>query len=213
MTFSEAVKAYRSILCKAHLNELDNVAAKYAAYQKSLSPTSLKELAEVCVEGNHQHRIHKGAKIRAIGILEKNLPTIFTKTFANFEQLYDYIKNLIGGIDYIGLLTIYDVSLRIGHLFSKPIYPKKFLYLNSGAYLGARKMIGGRNLGHKIPLKNFFSYPQIRSITGFRDLQSLPNSLVEDFLCVMHNYLDVAPKGLIAGRNTTSTYKMIVKYS
>ncbi len=213
MTFSEAVKAYRSILCKAHLNELDNVAAKYAAYQKSPTPMHLNELAKACVEGDHQHRISKAAKLTAIGILEKNLPIILNTNYTDFEQLYDYIKNLIGGIDYIGLLTIYDVSLRIGHLFSKPIYPKKFLYLNSGAYLGAKKMIGGRNLRHKIPFKGFFSYPQIKSIIGVKSLQSLPNSLVEDFLCVMHNYLDVAPKGLIAGRNTTLTYKMIVKYS
>lgn len=210
MTFQEAVECYRCLLCKGLLDELKNVCDAYTQWRNKPTSQNLTEFAKVCVVGAHQHRILNSSKQKAIEVLEKNLPLIITTQFADFEELYDKVKTLIGNIPKIGLLTVYDVTLRIGHILNKPIYPKKYLYLNnSGAMEGATKLLDGRKLQYKELFTNFFSYPEALSVNGINYLQALPNCLVEDFLCVMHKYLDKGSKGLIADRWKTSTYKQI----
>ena len=213
MTFQEAVKCYRCLLCKGILDELDNVSYDYLVWKGNPNPKNLDNLAKTCVIGNHQHRISSKAKGNAMVIIKNNLPIIFKSTFPTFEDLHKFVNGLIGGIHNIGLLTVYDVSLRIGHLFSKPIYPQKILYLNSGAMTGARKLLNGRILKPTELFVDFFSYPEAQSVVGIQDLQALPNCLVEDFLCVMHRYLDAGPRGLITDRDTTTTYQIIKKNS
>ena len=76
MTFSEAVKCYRCLLCKGHLDELDNVMNLYVTYKASPTPATLHDLAKACVIGPHQHRISRSSKSSAIRIIESHLPTI-----------------------------------------------------------------------------------------------------------------------------------------
>lgn len=210
MTFQEAVKCYRCLLCKGILDELDKVSNAYSVWKKSPNAKNLQNLAEVCVLGEHQKRISRVAKATAITEIRKNLLKIFSTPFADFEDLYAFVNSVIGSIDNIGFLTIYDVSLRIGHILNPPIYPKKRLYLNnSGAMTGARKLLNGRILKPTELFVDFFSYPEAQSVVGIQNLQALPNCLVEDFLCVMHRYLDAGPRGLIQDRDTTTTYKKL----
>ena len=214
MTFKDAVECYRCLLCKGHLDELDEVSNAYNAWFKHPNSTNLYDLAKVCVVGGHQNRIPSKAKNDAINTLEKHLPTLIKTQFKDFEDLYAHVKSLIGGIPHIGLLAVYDVSLRIGHLFPSPIYPKRYLYLNnSGAMNGAKKLLGGRKLAYREKFTDFFSYPEALNVTDIASLRSLPNCLVEDFLCVMHQYLDKGPRGLIDDRWTTNTYIFKQKHS
>lgn len=206
MTFKEAVNCYCCLLCKEHLDELDDVKSLYMIYSSAPSPTSLHNLATACVVGDHQHRISSKSKTNAINVIKSRLPSILLTTFTDYEDLYNTIDHFIGSIPQIGPLTIYDISLRIGHLFIKPIYPQKILYLNSGAMEGAKKLLGGRKLRHKEDFNVFFSYPEAKAVVGINSLQSLPNNLVEDFFCVMKDYLDLGPRGLIGDRDRTPTY-------
>lgn len=206
MTFSEAVKSYRCLLCKKHLEELENVMNLYKAYKASPTPATLHDLSKACVIGPHQHRINRSSKSSAIRIIESHLPTILSTHFVDFEDLYKKIDGIIGSIPQIGPLTVYDVSLRIGHLFNSPIYPKKNLYLNSGAMVGAKTLLRGRKLNPIEDIKTFFSYPEATSVSGIADLQALPNNLIEDFFCVMKEYLASGPRGLIPDRDKTPTY-------
>lgn len=206
MTFSEAVKCYRCLLCKGHLDELENVMNLYKAYKASPSPATLHDLSKACVIGPHQHRINRSSKSSAISIIESHLPTILSTHFVDFEDLYKKIDGIIGSIPQIGPLTVYDVSLRIGHLFNSPIYPRKYLYLNSGAMEGAKTLLRGRKLNPIEDIKTFFSYPEATVVSGIADLQALPNNLIEDFFCVMKEYLASGPRGLIPDRDKTTTY-------
>ena len=111
--------------------------------------------------------------------------------------MYEDIEKVIGGIPQIGRLTIYDVSLRIGQLLSNPVYPKDYLYLNNGAKIGAKKLLGGKRLKWKVEVTTFFSYPEAKKVVGIGSLKDLPNHLIEDFFCVMKDNLAPGPKGVI----------------
>lgn len=206
MTFSEAVKCYRCLLCKGHLEELDNVMSLYMAYKASPTPATLHNLAVACVKGVHQQRILRSSKSTAISVIESHLLTILATKFSNFEDLHYSVNSIIGSIPQVGPLTVYDVSLRIGHLFNTPIYPRKYLYLNSGAMEGAKILLNGRKLSPTEDLTTFFSYPEALAVTGIGDLYALPNNLIEDFFCVMKDYLEPGPRGLISDRDKTPTY-------
>jgi len=206
MNFKEAVKCYRCLLCKRHLDELDRVKSVYLDFTATPSKASLHDLAKVCVVGGHQHRIPTKYKNPAISKIEVHILSILSTPFKDFEELYDVVNSLIGNLDNIGPLTVYDTSLRIGHLIDKPIYPREKLYLNNGAMEGARKLLGGRKLSSKEVLSTFFSYPETLAVAGIKSLQTLPNNLIEDFFCVMKDYLDPGPRGLISDRDKTSTY-------
>ena len=213
MNLKEAVNCYRCLLCKGHLDELEDVKKVYSDCTATPPQATLYDLAKVCVVGGHQRRIPFKYKNLAISVVEANISSILSTPFKSFEDLYGKVNSLIGSLDNIGPLTVYDVSLRIGHLLTPPIYPKNNLYLNNGAWDGARKLMGGRSPKNVMLFKDFFADKAVSSIVGISDLQSLPNSLVEDFLCVMHNFLDVTPSGFISDRDTTSTYIQIKKHS
>ena len=206
MNFKEAVKCYRCLLCKRHLEELDDVKKAYICYAATRSKAALHKLAEVCVVGGHQRRIPFKYKNPAINEIEVHILSILSTSFKDFEDLFNTVNNLIGNLNNIGPLTVYDTSLRIGHLFDKPIYPRKILYLNNGAMEGAKKLLGGRKLSSKEVLSSFFSYPEALAVVGIKSLQALPNNLIEDFFCVMKAYLDSGPRGLITDRDRTPTY-------
>ena len=58
----------------------------------------------------------------------------------NFEELYDHIKELLGtkiGCG-IGLLALYDISLRLGS--TRNIYPQKYVYLHAAPLESAKHL-------------------------------------------------------------------------
>ena len=94
-------------------------------------------------------------------------------SFADFEELYDFINSVIGGISGIGALTVYDTTKRIGHLFDTPIYPKPYVYLNAGALDGARALLGRNDLKFRELTTLFEPY-----------FGTFPSIFIEDILCI-----------------------------
>lgn len=86
----------------------------------------------------HQCRVPVSAKKSAINALSGTGHTVSTITngMSDFEQLYSCISSIIGGINGIGNLTIYDVSLRIGIRNNLP--PKNYVYLHAGPRISAK---------------------------------------------------------------------------
>lgn len=216
MNFTEAVECYRCLLCKALLDELDQVHAAYVAWTHTSGIKELNELCLRCVYGRHQYHMSSKAKAAAVRKLSKELPTILSSHYADFEELYDVVVDLLRETKYFkdAVLTFYDCALRIGHIHPQHIYPIKNVYLcYSGAMTGAKKLLSGRPLNPIEDFNTFFSYKEARAVQGITALQALPSCLVEDFLCVMHQYLDCGPRGLIADRHTTDTYQQLEKFS
>lgn len=138
----------------------------------------------VCNRHGHQYCIPKEAVENAVKELMKSKtysgsPLIkkgkFVAQFIDFEELYEFVKSVIGGISGIGPLTIYDTARRIGHLFDTPIYPKEYVYLAAGAKEGAAVLLNrDKNSLKDREAKDLFS-----PFFG-----SLPSAFVEDLLCI-----------------------------
>lgn len=137
--------------------------------------------AEVALIGEHQARlndIHKQRKYAQEAIRTLAEAKLWDKQFDSFTQLYDTVEELIGGIPFIGSLTIYDVAVRISARFS--IEPEK-VYLNAGAKEGARVLLGVTKIDSVVDI----------SIFG-ETLSQLTSIHIENFLCI---YKKVISKG------------------
>ena len=146
----------------------------------------IKEVIKKCVCNRHGHQycIPGEAVEKAVKELMKSKtysgsPFVnkgkFVAKFIDFEELYEFIKSIIGGISGIGPLTIYDTARRIGHLFDTPIYPKEYVYLAAGAKEGAAVLLN-RN---KNSLKDREPKELLSPFFG-----TLPSAFVEDLLCI-----------------------------
>lgn len=147
------------------------------------SAISNKQKAEMILVGGHQHRLqcHKAqnAKNRLIATLEKSLLWIKFKG-SSFEDLYKDVDTVLKNnkCTYAGQITKYDIAKRIGAFVGHK--PQKFVYLHSGALIGARRLFGNPNLKEGVyPLGMFRKY-----------FQSLDAMEIEDILCVFHNIYD-----------------------
>ena len=168
--------------CCSMVEEMNSIRVKY------LTPGyEIKGVINECVcnRHGHQYRIPKKAVEKAVEELMKSKvysgsPFIkggkFVAKFVDFEELYEFVKSVIGGISGIGPLTIYDTARRIGHLFDTPIYPKEYVYLAAGAKDGAKNL-----LKNKIcyPLKDRVPKELFSPFFG-----TLSSAFVEDILCI-----------------------------
>jgi len=114
---------------------------------------------------DHQRLIPKQA-MREVG---RRIPRLSTAGVWTFEELLQRIETLIGAIDGVGPLMVYDTSLRIGAMVG--VEPDR-VYLHAGTREGAR------SLG-------------IATERGFLLVEELPPQLrrlkpreVEDLLCI-----------------------------
>lgn len=151
----------------------------------------------VCNRHGHQYCIPEEAVEKAVKELMKSKtysgsPLIKRgKLFANFidfEELYEFIKSVIGGISGIGPLAIYDTARRIGHLFDTPIYPKEYVYLAAGAKDAAAVLLNR----DKNSLKDRESKELFSPYFG-----TLPSAFVEDLLCIFKGIMtDLGKKSI-----------------
>lgn len=151
------------------LLELEMLTTQAVCKSKEFSDN---EKAEFLVMGGHQRRLnwHPEQKNEAIEMLSQS--KLWEKSFKDFEELYQKVKETIGGIKYIGPLTVYDVAKRIGS--AQDTHPEKFVYLSCGAREGAENLLGPKvNIG-RYPVEIFSKY--------FKDLSP---SHVENILCVL----------------------------
>lgn len=84
---------------------------------------------------DHQRRIPEKVIKQAKKILLSNVKIV--RRASDFDELYNIICNLVGNINGIGELYIYDTSLRIGAQLD--FEPDK-IYLHAGTMQGARKL-------------------------------------------------------------------------
>lgn len=143
----------------------------------------------VCNRHGHQYCIPNEAVDNAVNALKDSyfIPDTLSRvpfiqngkifnSFRDFEELYDFIRSIIGSIKGIGLLTIYDTARRIGHLLVPAICPKMYVYLAAGAKDGAEALLGIKNLKFREPIDLFKPY-----------FGTLASVFIEDILCIYKN--------------------------
>jgi len=138
---------------------------------------SEQDILKKCVKGAHQYCIANIAIDAAVNALD-NAKVLHTR-YADFEDLYDSVRKLIGGIKCIGDLTVYDTALRIGFISDPVVLPREYVYLARGAMDGAVKLFGNNT-----PLK--FREPARMFAPYFGNMSS---HFIEDFLCVLKDYI------------------------
>ena len=140
----------------------------------------------VCNRHGHQYCIPESAVNDAIKALNQsiftsssleNVPFIqkdrIDEGFIDFEELYDFIHSVIGNINGIGPLTIYDTARRIGHLLRSPIYPEMYVYLSAGAKEAAEHLLNKKQLKFREPVCLFTPF-----------FGTFPSIFIEDILCI-----------------------------
>lgn len=155
-----------------------------------LSGGPIKEVLKRCVCDRHGHQyciVEDAVKDAADALMGSVHVSVFgekplvkdsklVNSFEDFEELYDFVSSVIGGISGIGPLTVYDTAKRIGHLFDEPIYPKMYVYLNAGALDGAKALLGRNDLKFREPITLFEPY-----------FGTFPSIFIEDILCIFKN--------------------------
>lgn len=149
----------------------------------------------VCNRYGHQYCIPESAVNDAVEALKrskfinsslKEVPFIqkgkIYEAFIDFEELYDFIHSVIGNINGIGELTIYDTARRIGHLLKTPIYPEMYVYLSAGAKEAAEHLLRKKPLKYREPICLFTPF-----------FGTFPSIFIEDILCIFKDKF-VTPK-------------------
>lgn len=178
--------------CPTMWEEMNEIKAHYQdlLFGKS-SVYSVKDILRMCVRGlystGHQRRVEVRAIDEAVDSLMKDKWTIhsalngtvlrgknrFYDKFADFEELYHAIRQIIGGVNGIGFVTVYDTARRLGHLLNKPIYPCAYVYLHYNKVNSAAKAIlGVGKLNYREPALIFLC-----------PFGKLPSINIEDLLC------------------------------
>lgn len=150
---------------------------------------SMRDIIEkcVCMRHGHQYCIPQVAVDAAVDALMDPAVTVAVDSinlepflngrvfasFSDFEELYDFVKQLIGPISGIGPLTVYDTARRIGYLMDKPILPRQYVYLAAGAAVGAKALLGCPKVKFREPISSFTPY-----------FGTLTSVFIEDMLCI-----------------------------
>jgi hypothetical protein len=100
----------------------------------------------------HQYRIPRAVLVEAESILQDCADEL--RGCETFHDLYKLVRQEIGGIHGIGILTVYDVATRIGaHLDLAP----EFVYLHAGTADGAAALgFAGRDTLDRMDLPRAF---------------------------------------------------------
>jgi len=156
------VNEYRRHHSPGHSHELE--------FFRGLSPDEAVWHAALATNGggkryNHQRRLRKAsmeqAKKALLGLVDH------LSTLKPFDQLHDYLSELLLPIPGLGKLYIYDTAIRLG---------AKFDTLPSSVYLHAGTRVGARALGLSGDKARIKDLPAVLHILEPHEL--------EDFLCI-----------------------------
>lgn len=113
---------------------------------------------------------------------------VLTKSFSNFEELYDYLRNEVKITR--GKLYCYDLARRIG--YCRGINPAKFVYLHEGAEKGAKTL---EEMGFLSLPKNW----EIRVPAEIFDpvFPNIPPIDIENILCIYDKVFKTIEKPFI----------------
>ncbi len=194
MTINDIISQYKSS-CPDMCNEMNEILSDYKkAITIPLGDRILhiKRVLEKCVRGlytnEHQWCVKKSSVIEAVNNLlngqfvnkDGKCSSLFDASlslceqFNDFEELYEAIKKLIGSINGIGLVTLYDTAKHIGYLYKNQIFPQSYVYLHTctNKVNKAARALLSRRVGYRKPTNCFSSF--------FPSLSSLE---IEDILC------------------------------
>mgnify|MGYP003293709343 CR=1 FL=1 len=138
----------------------------------------------------HQCRVPVSAKKSAINALSGTGHTVSTITngMSDFEDLYAYIRSIIGDINGIGDLSVYDVSLRIG--ICNNLLPKNYVYLHAGPKISAEHL---RDIGIiSLPRKHT---PCVPTTVFSKFCPGMSSKDIEHNLCIKKNKILKLPAG------------------
>lgn len=175
ITLSDVVKVYETNY-RANYNEM---LKRYGDFLKTNAYDPVV-MAEVLLIGNHQARLNDVKKQRvfvcdAIKKLAKVKPWL--KKYANFEDVYRDVQEILGDIKYIKDLAMYDVSLRLAAMYN--LWPTK-VYLNAGPLEAAKTMCDSKMINTFGRVMEKHDFPN--------QFQILRCDEIEDLLCVMGHY-------------------------
>lgn len=144
---------------------------------KCCLPSCSKDVFCIAVNINaHQRRILKDV-LYSFESCVRSLR--FSKSFADFEDLYEYVSKH-SGLKKKNCLLVYDFCLRKGYHFNPQILPDKYVYLFQGAKEGAKAVFGKSYRGYRLP-----------TVMLQRALDTTMNSFeIEHLLCVCKPHLD-----------------------
>ena len=120
---------------------------------------------------------------KATRIIEKHLVCILNRPYCDFEELYDFIEQLLANLTIaefnvkgIGWVALYDISLGIGCNLRPRVIPKDYVYL------GANKVRAAANtLVPGVVSGNVFRVPIADLALLFPHFTAME---IEDILCI-----------------------------
>ena len=129
----------------------------------------------------------------ATRIIEKHLVCILNRPYRDFEELYDFIEQLLANpsiptfkVEGIGWVALYDIALRIGCNLRPRVIPK------DQVYLGAKKVREAANtLVPGIVSGDMFRVPIIKLAAFFPHFTSME---IEDILCIYSDKIQAEKK-------------------
>lgn len=172
-------------------SEMNEIKDYYSQLQNGSGPYKMKEIVRMCVRGlyttGHQKRVKEEAISDAVDKLMKNkfrdynrdkecrlvTGNRFYNIFVDFEELYEAVRQLIGSVNGIGYVTLYDTARRLGYLMSEPILPVAYVYLHYNNVNKAAESILNKKLKYREPSTSF--------VCGFG---TFPSICIEDILCI-----------------------------
>ena len=135
------------------------------------------DLLKMCVKNRHFDFLHlrREEKIPFVNRIAQKLldEGVLDKKYVDFESLYQEVERLIGSEKNVGLLMLYDISRMIGYALQPQVLPKDFVYLQSGAKIGAKRLLGLNRLGRKLPVEVFKRF-----------FPNEDSQHIEDILCI-----------------------------
>lgn len=174
-TFEGVIKEYNQSYAGGLKKELDH----YRQLSK-MANKNAEEIAKELLTGSHQRYLNFAAAMsyRDEAIRRLSQAKLWDKNFSDFESLYDAVCDVIGGIPYIKDLVKYDVTKRLGVMFTPEITPKDYVYIQNGAKTGAEKLLGANfDDVNRVPISRLEPF--------FPNLSSVD---IENILCIMKDY-------------------------
>lgn len=189
-------------------SEMNEIKGYYSQLLNGSGLYTMKEIVRMCVRGlyttGHQKRVKEDAideaveKLMTIKFRDHNrcqecrLVTgnrVYNK-FVDFEELYEAVRQLIGSVNGIGYVTLYDTARRLGYLLPEPIFPVAYVYLHYNKVNKTAESILNRKLQYREPATSF--------VCGFG---TFPSICIEDILCIFSDVFikDVTEKEDVDG--------------
>lgn len=152
---------------------IDHLIIAKRTWQSSCQADDYLYLKILCVKCRHQKHMQWIHVVSTVSALDAASLFDFTKTYKNFDDLYCHVSKAIGNITFArGILTRFDISLNIGILLNKPVYPD-YVYLANHTRKSAQAL-------------NVYKYPRVTLKTFPKAFQKLSCMQLEDVLCVYY---------------------------